>query len=79
MSRTFGPLRQNGYVVPDIEAALQHWTAVLGLGPGTVVEIFEISGAKGRFFEHIAKRAAAWDGSDPIRRMRPEPAAASEP
>jgi hypothetical protein len=48
------------------------------VGPGTVVEISEISGAKGRFFEHIAKRAAAWDGSDPIRRMRPEPAAASE-
>ncbi len=28
MSRIFGDVRQNGYVVPDIEAALDHWTRV---------------------------------------------------
>jgi len=39
-----------------------------GGGPGTVVELSEVSGAKGRFFEHIARAAADWDGSDPIRR-----------
>jgi catechol 2,3-dioxygenase-like lactoylglutathione lyase family enzyme len=33
MSRIFGPVRQNGYVVRDIEAALRHWTRVLGVGP----------------------------------------------
>jgi len=33
MSRTFGAIRQNGYVVRDIEAAMQHWTEVLGVGP----------------------------------------------
>lgn len=182
MSRIFGPLRQNGYVVPDIEAAMRHWTEVLGVGPffyfpvapiedfryrgapsalrvsialsnsgplqielieqrngapsmyrdflgrvpcgglqhvaywtrefsvdlerhraagfevaqtgrigdagrfayldsevgpGTVVEISEVSGPKGRFFEHIARQAAVWDGSDPIRRMRPQSAAES--
>ena len=33
MSRRFGKLRQNGYVVRDIEAALRHWTEVLGIGP----------------------------------------------
>ncbi|MDJ0785926.1 MAG: VOC family protein [Myxococcota bacterium] len=33
MSRIFGPVRQNGYVVHDIEAALKHWTEVLGVGP----------------------------------------------
>ncbi len=33
MSRIFGGVRQNGYVVPDIEAALEHWTRVLGVGP----------------------------------------------
>jgi hypothetical protein len=33
MSRIFGPVRQNGYVVRDIEAALRHWTTVLGVGP----------------------------------------------
>ena len=174
MSRIFGDVRQNGYVVPDIEAALDHWTRVLGVGPfyylervpleefryrgvpsplevsialansgalqieliqqrndapsmhrdflarevrgglqhvaywtesfdaemarlrragfevgqsgqigengrfvyyeteghpGTVVELSEISGPKGRFFEHIADAAASWDGSEPIRRL----------
>jgi catechol 2,3-dioxygenase-like lactoylglutathione lyase family enzyme len=33
MSRIFGPIRQNGYVVRDVEAALHHWTTVLGVGP----------------------------------------------
>lgn len=33
MSRVFGAIRQNGYVVRDIEAALHHWTTVLGVGP----------------------------------------------
>ncbi len=33
MSRIFGPIRQNGYVVHDIEAAMIHWTSVLGVGP----------------------------------------------
>lgn len=36
---------------------------------GTVVELSEISGNKGRFFDKIAREAAAWDGSDPIRRL----------
>ena len=35
--------------------------------PGTVVEISDISGSKGSFFEHIRKVAAGWDGADPIR------------
>jgi hypothetical protein len=38
MSRIFGPIRQNGYVVRDIEAALKHWTTVLGIGPFFYVE-----------------------------------------
>jgi len=37
--------------------------------PGTVVELSEISGRKGKFFEHIAETARTWDGSDPIRRL----------
>ncbi len=28
-----GLIRQNGYVVPDLDAALAHWTDVLGIGP----------------------------------------------
>lgn len=173
MSRIFGEVRQNGYVVPDIEAALDHWSRVLGVGPffyfdrvpieqfhyrgepsplqvsialsnsgplqielieqrndapsmyrdflartprgglqhvaywtrafdadmeryrtagfevaqsgqigadgrfvyldceahpGTVIEVSEISGAKGLFFEKIAQRAAEWDGKEPVVR-----------
>ena len=34
---------------------------------GTVVEISEVSGPKGRFFAHIARVAADWDGSEPVR------------
>jgi hypothetical protein len=33
MSRLFGPLRQMGYVVPDVEAAMKHWVEVCGVGP----------------------------------------------
>jgi Glyoxalase/Bleomycin resistance protein/Dioxygenase superfamily len=34
---------------------------------GTVVEISDISGGKGRFFRHIRKIAESWDGRDPVR------------
>jgi hypothetical protein len=37
--------------------------------PGTMVELSEISGPKGVFFERIAQAAREWDGSDPIRRL----------
>jgi hypothetical protein len=172
MSRIFGEIRQNGYVVRDIEAAMKHWTEVLGVGPffylenapirdfryygdssdmqvsialgnsgplqieliqqrndspsmyrdflaagreglqhvaywtrdfdddferiqklgyevgqsghvggadgrfvyfateahpGTVIELSEVSGRKGKIFEMIAEAASSWDGSDPIR------------
>ncbi|MBE9607241.1 VOC family protein [Acetobacteraceae bacterium H6797] len=33
MSRFFGEIRQAGYVVPDIEAAMDYWSRVLGVGP----------------------------------------------
>jgi catechol 2,3-dioxygenase-like lactoylglutathione lyase family enzyme len=176
MSRIFGTIRQNGYVVRDIEAALRHWTETLGVGPffyfekvpiedfryrgepsplevsialsnsgplqieliqqrndapsmyrdfreagheglqhvaywttdfdadvarylaagftvgqsgrvggpgengefvyletgqhpGTVVEVSNVAGRKGELFRALAEMAAAWDGSDPIRRL----------
>jgi hypothetical protein len=33
MSRFLGPIRQLGYVVDDIEAAMAHWYEVMGVGP----------------------------------------------
>lgn len=38
MSRLFGPIMQNGYVVRDWRAAAEHWTSVLGVGPFFVME-----------------------------------------
>ena len=50
MSRHFGKITQNGYVVRDIEAAMRHWSEVLGVGPWfylehTPIEEFEYRGA----------------------------------
>jgi len=33
MSRFFGPVLQNGYVVDDLDRALDHWINVMGVGP----------------------------------------------
>jgi hypothetical protein len=33
VSRFLGEIRQAGYVVDDIEAAMDHWSRVLGIGP----------------------------------------------
>ena len=33
MSRIFGPMRQVGILVQDIEAAMAHWVSVCGIGP----------------------------------------------
>jgi len=36
---------------------------------GTLIEISEISGSKGEYFEKIARVAATWDGKNPLRRV----------
>ena len=41
-----------------------------GAHPGTVIEISDISGTKGPFFEHVRKAALDWDGRNPIRPVR---------
>ena len=174
MSRFFGAIRQNGYVVRDIQAAMDHWVRVMGVGPwfyfervqmdwfrhrggdsnlevsialansgdlqieliqqrnqapsmykefldagreglqhvaywtrdyqaaydqalslgcavgqegqiggeqgrfayfdteshpGTVIELSDISGSKGRFFEHVREVSIGWDGSEAIRSL----------
>jgi Glyoxalase/Bleomycin resistance protein/Dioxygenase superfamily len=38
-----------------------------GCHPGTVIELSEVIGPKGRFFKLIRESAAGWDGADPIR------------
>ncbi len=43
MSRLFGALRQLGYVVHDIEAAMKHWIEVNRVGPFFYIERVPIS------------------------------------
>ena len=38
MSRLFGEIRQLGFVVKDIEAAMRHWSDVLQVGPWFLAE-----------------------------------------
>jgi hypothetical protein len=33
MARIFGPVMQNAFVVPDLDAAIAHWTGVMHVGP----------------------------------------------
>ena len=33
MSRIFGEIRQNGYVVRDIKSAMHYWSEIMGVGP----------------------------------------------
>ena len=43
MSRLFGALRQMGYVVRDVEAAMKHWIEVCGVGPWFYAERYAIT------------------------------------
>jgi 4-hydroxyphenylpyruvate dioxygenase-like putative hemolysin len=47
MSRIFGPVRQNGYVVSDIQTAMDHWIKVMGVGPW-----YYIDRVKTDYFRH---------------------------
>jgi 4-hydroxyphenylpyruvate dioxygenase-like putative hemolysin len=38
MLRRFGPIMQNAFVVPDLEAAIDHWTRVMHVGPFYIFE-----------------------------------------
>jgi len=37
--------------------------------PGTVIELSEISGAKGQLFAKIREKCASWTGENPIKRL----------
>ena len=38
MTALFGPVMQLGFVVPDLDRAIQHWSETVGLGPFFVLE-----------------------------------------
>lgn len=73
MSRTFGPLMQNGYVVRDLEKAVEVWTQGHGVGP---FFLFEDSGVlnvkyKGAATESKFSCAIAYSGDMQIELICP--------
>lgn len=67
MSRIFGPIRQNGFVVRDIEAALKHWTTVLGVGPFFYVERARIADFRYKGKLSDAELSVALANSGPLQ------------
>ena len=53
MSRIFGAVCQNGYIVRDIRAAMDHWVNVMGVGPW-----YYIDKVKTDYFRHRGKDSA---------------------
>ena len=53
MSRLFGPMRQVGIVVRDIDKAMRHWVEVCGVGPWFYAEKLPMTGYryKGRSYD----------------------------
>ncbi len=43
MERIFGPVMQNGFVVEDLEAAIDHWARVMHVGPFFLFERIEFA------------------------------------
>ncbi len=56
-----GEVGENGRFV-YFEKASPH-----GSFPGTVIELSEVAGPKGKLFRLIREAAQGWDGSDPVR------------
>ncbi len=56
MSTLFGPMRQIGFVVRDIEKAMRHWIDVNRVGPWFFAEHFQ--------FDEFSYRGRRYDGID---------------
>jgi hypothetical protein len=65
LSRYFGEIRQNGYVVRDIAEAMKHWGEVMGVGPFFYIEEAPIQNFRyrGEPSDMIASIALANSGS----------------
>jgi hypothetical protein len=64
MSRLYGPIRQLGYVVKDVEASAQYWANVLGIGPFFRIDniVYEGVKYKNRIIDINASVALAYAG-----------------
>jgi hypothetical protein len=66
LSRLYGPIRQIGYVVADIEAAMAHWARNNGVGPWFYVDRFAFKSFsyKGRSYEGLDASVAMANSGD---------------
>jgi hypothetical protein len=73
MSQRFGAIRQNGYVVPDLAAAMRHWAEVLGIGPWQVIDPLPVVDARyrGQPTEAAAAIALSYSGDLQIELIQP--------
>lgn len=67
MSRLFGEIRQNGYVVRDLESALRHWTEVLGVGPFFLLEHVKVENFTYRGEPSSVEISLAFSNSGPLQ------------
>lgn len=67
MSRIFGDIRQNGYVVRDLEAALEHWIRVLDVGPFFVLEHVKLEDFTYRGEPSPVEISLAFSNSGPLQ------------
>lgn len=67
MSRIFGDVFQAGYVVRDIQAAMNHWVEVLGVGPWFYSEGATIRDYKYKGQPTTAKISLALANSGPLQ------------
>ncbi|MBB3937377.1 VOC family protein [Aureimonas phyllosphaerae] len=67
MSRFFGEIKQAGYVVDDIEAAMDHWSRVLGVGPFFYKERVPIENYQYRGTSHTPHNSVALANSGPLQ------------
>ena len=66
MSRLFGPMRQVGIVVRDIETAMRHWVEVCGVGPWFYTEQLPMDEFRYVRPGHPSKRVCSEDHHLPL-------------
>lgn len=67
MSRIFGAIRQNGYVVRDIEVAMRHWAEVIGVGPWFYAERIPLLDYQYKGKPGVLECAVALTNSGPLQ------------
>lgn len=67
MTLNVGAIRQLGYVVDDIEAAMAHWTSVMGVGPFFYKERIQIENYQYKGSSYAPHNSIALANSGPVQ------------